>query len=67
MNTECRIAFIRVQVACMEAEIAGMIAENTRIASYGGEPTYGYNDFAGLVDKYCLEENQVVAYLRGEG
>lgn len=66
MDNILKSAFIASQVACMQAEIAAMQAENDR-DKFSGVRTLSYSptDFRELVNRYQLGHNDVLTYLNG--
>lgn len=65
MNDEHKAAFIISQAACMHAELESMKAANIDRQERGHSIAYGENEFLQLPEKYGLEHNTVISYLRG--
>jgi hypothetical protein len=65
MNTiEQRVAFVNAQTAAMLAELEGMKAENALRERRGEAQAYTEADFMNLPDRYQLDHNTVIAFLR---
>lgn len=58
-----RVAYINTQVACFNAELEGMKAENQIREHRNESPAYDDKDFMRLIDKYQFGSNDVVKYL----
>lgn len=67
MNEQQRSAFIIARAAMLNAEIAGMQAENLSRANRGLSPAYDEALFQGMISNYSdLYHNNLLTYLRGE-
>ncbi len=66
MDLAARVAFIMSQVVCAQAEIEAMKAENAWREREGDALAYGEEAFLSVPQKYGLEHNAVLTYLRGE-
>ncbi len=65
MTTEQKAAFIMAQAACLNAEIAGMVAENQWRAHRGESPAYSEQGFQQVLERYSiLTWNGAIAFLR---
>ena len=65
MDSTSKSAFIVAQAAMLNAEIAGMQAENQWRANCGHSPAYDGTAFQFVIERYgCLDCNSVLAYLR---
>ncbi|MCH7910952.1 MAG: hypothetical protein IIB38_15225 [Candidatus Hydrogenedentes bacterium] len=57
MTTEERAAFLIAQAAILNAEIAGMVAENMQREAVGASMAYGEDAFQEVIDKsICKRE-----------
>jgi len=65
MSPEARIAFVLAQVACANADIAGMQAENQHRLSLGHTIAHDHAAFLAVQDRYMIGHNAVIEYLRG--
>ena len=63
MNQEQRITFINSQIACANAEVEGMKAENQYRVDCGHSIAYGEEAFYKVAETYGLTHNQVIEYL----
>lgn len=66
MDQAARAAFITSQVACMQARLAAMTAQNIADDMAGRPITYLPQHFDALPDQFQLGHNSVVAYLMGD-
>lgn len=64
MNDEQRLVFIQSQIACAMIEMEGMKAENAHRISCGNSLAYGEGEFGGIAQRFCIDHNSVVSYLR---
>jgi hypothetical protein len=58
-----KVAYVLAQVACANAEIAGMQAENQLRALSGFLPAYGEKEFVAVIERYTIGHNAVIGYL----
>jgi hypothetical protein len=65
MREEDRGAFIMSQVACMQARLSSMVAQNIADATAGRPLSYLPQDFDALTDQFGLGHNAVVTFLQG--
>jgi len=65
MTHEERAAFLIAQAACLNAEIAGMVAENMQRESLGLSMAYGEEEFQGVVNKSICNHNAAISFLAG--
>lgn len=66
MDKEQRIAFVIAQSTAAQIHALGMAAENKQREVEGKSMAYTEREFVTLINCYRLEENDVVAYLRGD-
>lgn len=66
MDHAARVAFINAQIACLNAEVAGMVAENQQRAIVGHSPAYTHADFIAAMNGYYVSHNAVIEYLRDD-
>ena len=52
------------QVACANAEIAGMTAENMQRAALGQSMAYDEAAFVAVIENYPIHHNAVVEWMR---
>ena len=64
MTPEQQAAYINAQTAAVQAEIAGMVAENTFREMNGETIAYGHAAFRALIDEYGISHNAVVGFFR---
>lgn len=64
MNENQQAAYIMAQAAGLNAEVAGMQAENATRAACEQCPRYGEREFKAVLNKYCIDHNQVIGYFR---
>lgn len=64
MTPEQKAAFIQSQVACAQAEIAAMQAENAMRAVLGQSMAYEESDFTAVPLRYGIHHNAVVEFFR---
>lgn len=62
MTPEQKAAFINSKVACLNAELQGMIIANAEARGTGNPKPYGEPDFLQLADKYELGQNAVLKF-----
>ena len=62
MTPEQKAAFIMAQTAAVQAEIAGMQAENTFREMQGKTIVYDHEAFRRLIDEYGISHNAVVSF-----
>jgi hypothetical protein len=65
MDQAARAAFIASQIACMQARLAAMMAQNVSDEVAGRPLTYLPQHFDALPDQFQLGHNAVVTYLMG--
>jgi len=65
MREEDRGAFIMSQVACMQARLTAMTAQNIADEMAGRPLTYLPQHFDALPDQFGLGHNAVVTFLQG--
>lgn len=65
MTTEQQAAFVMAQAACAMAEIAGMQAENQQRIHRGESLAYVENDFAAVILRNGIGQNDVLTMFRG--
>lgn len=65
MNENQRAAFIMAQAAVLQAEVAGMVAENQHRLSLGHSIAYGEDAFQAAIARSGCAHNDAVAFLRG--
>lgn len=58
---ELRAAVLIVRAAALNAEVAGMQAENQHRTSCGQSVAYGYDEFRAAINNNRLGENDVIA------
>lgn len=63
MTPEEKAAYINNQVACMLAEMYGMIAENSLHAAINGTLLHSKEDFMALPYTYNITHADVIGYL----
>lgn len=61
MNEQQTIAYIQAQTACALIEMAAMQADNDKRKVLGQSMSYGGSDFFGLLTKYPISHNAVLA------
>ena len=66
MDETAKAAYIMSQVACMNAEVSGMVAENQCRLQRGEAVAYTEDSFVALIDHYGLSHNAVLIMLQGE-
>ncbi len=59
-----RAAFIMAQAACLNAEVAGMVAENTYREMRGETIAFGEDAFQEVIDKSVCNHNAAISFLR---
>ncbi len=64
MTPEERAAFIIAQAACLNAEVAGMLAENQHRMNCGNSIAYGEEAFQDVIDKSVCNHNAAISFLR---
>lgn len=64
MNHEARCAYIVAMAACVNAEVAGMQAENAARAAAGLSQAYTEAAFQEVISRYGIHHNAVIEYLR---
>lgn len=64
MNENQQAAYIMSQAAGLNAEVAGMQAENATRACCEQCPRYGEREFDAVAKKYCIDHNQVMGFFR---
>lgn len=64
MTAEERAAFIMAQAACLNAEVAGMVAENTFREMRGETIAFVQNDFLAIINSSICHHNAAVSFLR---
>jgi len=65
MTPEQKATFINARVAMLNAEIAGMVAENMQRAAIGDSMAYTEASFTRLMDSYGdLYHNALIDYFR---
>lgn len=64
MDINERCAFVIAQAACANAEIAAMQAENQQRVLQGYSIAYNERAFMDVQNKYLIEHNAVIEYLR---
>ena len=62
MTPEQQAAYIMAQTAAVQAEIAGMQAENTFREMQGKTIAYDHEAFRSLIDQYGISHNAVVSF-----
>lgn len=62
MNDEQKAAFIMAQAACLNAEIAGMVAENMQREVLGHSMAYGEEAFVAAVNRSHCHHNAVLMF-----
>ena len=68
MNENQRAAFVVAQAAMLNAEVAGMQAENMARVHLGQAMAYQEDAFRDVVNKYqgTIGHNQAITFLMGE-
>ena len=66
MNDEQRYAYVLAQIACMNAEIAGMQALNAHRIHRGETIAYLDDAFIEVINRYGLGHNAVITTLLGD-
>lgn len=65
MRLEAKVAFVQAQTAMLNAEIAGMVAENMQRQAVGASMAFHFDDFQKVADKYAqLHYNPLLSYLQ---
>lgn len=64
MTDEQKNAYVLAMVACANAKVSGMIAENTRNLIFGAAPKYGLADFELAIAHCGITHNQVMDLFR---
>ena len=64
MTPEQKAAFTMSQVACANAEVAGMTAENMQRAALGQSMAYDEAAFVAVIENYPIHHNAVVEWMR---
>ena len=67
MTDEQKIAFIIAQAACLNAEVAGMVAENTYREMRGETIAFGEGAFVAVVRASGCEHNAVIPLCQEPG
>ena len=63
MNQQARAAYVISQAACLNAAIAGMVAENKKREALGQSMAYVEEDFNATIDEFGMSHNAVLLYL----
>lgn len=64
MNEEQKAAFLMSQVAMLNAQIAGMVAENQYREAIGESPAYNEADFQREASSSGCDQNSAITTLR---
>jgi len=64
MTPEERAAFIMAQAACLNAEVAGMVAENTYREMRGETIAFSEDAFVAVVNNSICNYNAAASFLR---
>jgi hypothetical protein len=66
MTDEQQSAYIIAQSVCAQAEMAGMIVENTKAQLTGNPPPYDKDSFDDLPIKYGITHNAIYEFYRSQ-
>lgn len=62
MSNEPELTYFKMNMLQAEIEMNAMIAENKQCEANNFKPTYGYDSFMGLIEKYKIYHNAFPDY-----